>query len=445
MSQLSRRCRRAAVPACLAMATVLAISGCSFFTGSGGGNDSSTVLRVFVHSNAPTDAAFEKINAMFEEQNPGVTVEMTSAVGADFETVRNTRVAAKSVDITEGSTQGGTLVLPEWVAGQQPNTWVQGLEVGNWVDLTDEPFMANFSPGVLESYAYEGRQYAVPTGTSEVSGVFYNKAMFAEHGLEVPTTWQEMLNVIEVLKGADEQPFIMGGKDSWPAAMPVWGLVQSLYPDMEAVDRGLWEGTMRLDDPKSIELMTRLQTIYDNTAPGWSGIDYATVPSRFVAGEGAMLPDGSWEIPAIQKADPNFEFGYFPMPGSDDAEDNKYISSKLEFSLSIPSSSTNQELAKEWLALYSDPDVYSDFVTAAGFGPAQPDVDLPTVAADYQQYMPPSGFMPTWEMIWHPNTAAGPLAITPFAYSAVAPMGTDSDMTALAKKMNEDWEAGLES
>lgn len=422
------------------MIGTVALGGCGYL---GSGTDDSSAggatLKILVHSNHPTDAAFEKINKMFEEQNPGVKIEFSTAVGTDFDTVKNTRLTAKDVDITEGSSQGGTLTLPAWVKGQKETTWVQSLEAGSWTDLTDEPFMKSFSAGVLDQFAYKGRQYAVPTGTTHETGVFYNKKMFQKYSLKVPTTWGELISVINVLKQHGETPFLIGGKDLWPAVLPGFGLVQSLYRDTTALDKGLWGGAEHLNSPTSTTLMTRLQTIFANTAKNWSGIDYSTVPSRFVAGEAAMVPDGSWEYPAIQTADPNFEFGYFPLPGADEADANKYLASKLEFSLAIPASSKNQELAKKWLALYASKDVYSDFITSAGFGPTQPGLDLPPVLADMQQYVPEAGFVPAWDQVWHPNTEAAALVGMPFAYDSIAPLGTESDMKKLADEMEAAW------
>lgn len=438
-----RTSRRRAISVATVTAALLLTTSCAYLGGSTTTASDSKVLRIFVHSNGPTDKSFAAINKRFEEQNPGTKVEMTTAVGLDFLTVRNTRLTAKDVDITEGSRDGGTRLTPAWVKNQKDNDWVESLKAGNWVDLTHESFMSKFASGILDQYKYEGKQYAVPTGTSPLSGVFYNKAIFAKHNLQVPRTWSEFTNVMTVLKADNISPFIMGGKDSWPAGLPVLGLAQSLYPDGAKLNKDLWDGTASLTDPKSVELMQKLQTIFANTAPNWAGIDYASIPSRFVQGEAAMLPDGAWEIPAIQTADPKFEFGYFPLPGSDDAADNKYIASKLEFSLSIPSSSKNQELAKKWLALYSEPAVYADFVAASGFGPAQPDVKLPAALAEMQQYMPPSGFTPAWDQVFFVNSNAGPLAAIPFAYSSIAPMGTESDMGSLTKKMDADWKAGL--
>ncbi|HWU31504.1 MAG TPA: hypothetical protein VN108_01450, partial [Marmoricola sp.] len=89
------------------------------------------------------------------------------------------------------------------------------------------------------------------------------------------------------------------------------------------------------------------------------------------------------------------------------------------------------------------PKNYVAFIANSGFGPAQPGAKVPASVQEIQQYMPPSGFTPSWDQVFHPNRNAGPLAAIPFAYSSIAPLGTESDMSALAQQMQNDWKAGL--
>ena len=42
-----------------------------------------------------------------------------------------------------------------------------------------------------------------------------------------------------------------------------------------------------------------------------------------------MLPAGSWDAPAIESANPELHYGYFPMPGSDNPADNKYLARQV--------------------------------------------------------------------------------------------------------------------
>ena len=45
--------------------------------------------------------------------------------------------------------------------------------------------------------------------------VIYNKEIFAEHGIEVPTTWDELIAACETLKAAGVTPFYATFKEPW--------------------------------------------------------------------------------------------------------------------------------------------------------------------------------------------------------------------------------------
>ena len=49
--------------------------------------------------------------------------------------------------------------------------------------------------------------------------LFYNKTVFAEHKLQPPTTWDQLLDINTKLKKAGITPFALGGADKWPELM----------------------------------------------------------------------------------------------------------------------------------------------------------------------------------------------------------------------------------
>ena len=51
---------------------------------------------------------------------------------------------------------------------------------------------------MMGSFGFEGRAYGLPKMINYWL-VFYNAHVFAEHGLEVPTTWDELMAVAETL------------------------------------------------------------------------------------------------------------------------------------------------------------------------------------------------------------------------------------------------------
>src|SRR6476620_7283885 len=170
--------------------------------------------------------------------------------------------------------------------------------------------------------------------------MFYNKKIFSDNGIQVPTTWAELMAACEKLKGKGIVPLGIGGKDS--AGLNMLGVVQALYPTAQAKEdlaKGLYGGTD------------------------------ATMTSDFVNGKFAMRSDGTWNTTTIQDAGKGkLDFGYFPLPASDNAADNKFLGGKVELTLAIPSNAKNKSAAIEYLSFFTDN--YQLFDDQAGFAPS---------------------------------------------------------------------------
>ena len=61
------------------------------------------------------------------------------------------------------------------------------------------------------------------------------------------------------------------------------------------------------------------------------------------------------------------DFGYFPLPASDNAADNAVLGGKVELTLAVPSNAKNKAAAMAWLAFFADN--YKLFNDKAGFAP----------------------------------------------------------------------------
>ena len=57
--------------------------------------------------------------------------------------------------------------------------------------------------------------YVIPTNKN-IEGIWYNKEIFEEQGLEVPTTMDEFMDVCEKLNDAGIQPLTVAGAEQWP-------------------------------------------------------------------------------------------------------------------------------------------------------------------------------------------------------------------------------------
>ena len=95
------------------------------------------------------------------------------------------------------------------------------VEHGALTDLSDLPQADTINPDLwplMEQTAdYPGRKSALPYSVTAAS-VIYNKALFAEQGIEVPTTWSEFADVCERLTKAGIAPIYGTFKDNWTIA-----------------------------------------------------------------------------------------------------------------------------------------------------------------------------------------------------------------------------------
>jgi raffinose/stachyose/melibiose transport system substrate-binding protein len=428
--------------ALIAVATAVGLlAGCA----TGGSAPSSTgapsgTLNFIVSSSDASDAGFEAVNAAFEKKYPDVKLVFDAIPNANWPATNASRLTAGNVDIT----LAGPHEIPSYVPDSAMGDDARAADAGVYVDLTNEKFLKNLTPSVLEATAYKDKQYVVPTGVSYYTGVYYNKAIFAQYGLDIPTTWDEFVTVCNTLADNGVAPLGIGGKDGWPAGLTMIAAVQGLYPttdDKNDLQKGLYEGSVKLTDQKPSEVLDRVKQIYDFAQPNFAGVSYQSIPSGFASGAFAMTADGTWNQPTLASAvGSNFEIGYFPLPTSDNAADNATLGGKIELTLAVPSNAKNKTAALAYLDFFTQPENYATFVKLSGFASAEPNIpasDFLTSIAPYTKT-----FSPAWDTIFVSNPKAGAAAQFPFNYQSVAPLG-DSSVEQAAEKSEQDWAAGL--
>lgn len=435
------RSTRSVLAAIGTVGALVVLAGCSgSTTPAESGGDVTGTLQVLVSSASASDTAFKEVNAAFMEKYPDVKVEFSAVPNENFPASRASRLTAGNVDVTLAAPRE----MPSYVKDAVIDDDTAAAEAGLFVDLTGQKFLENYTPSVLDQLRYKDKDYTVPTGLSYYTGVFYNKAIFEANGLDVPTTWSEFENVVTTLEGAGVTPLGIGGKDSWPAGLGMNAAVQGLYPtadDKAALAEDLWAGKASLAEGTQLEVLQRVQSLYDAAQKNFAGVGYDAIPSGFANGDFAMTVDGTWNQTTIDAAVGGaFDYGYFPLPVSDNADDNQFLGGKVELRMVAAANGPNKNAALAYLAFFSEPDVYAKFVTATGFAPAQPNIP----ASDFLKSIEPytSTFSPAWDTVWRANPDAGQAAVFPFNYPAIAPLG-GKNATDAANEAETAWQAGL--
>ncbi len=399
-------------------------------------------LKVLVHQNPPMVAFMEAFNIKFQEKYPNITVDMSIVNANDLSTVTQTRLAANDVDVVD-MFGFANAVQPYMKMADSPN-WQQLIEAGLLMDLSDQAFIKNYDAATItDAGSYNGKVYAINLGRVSYSGVYYNKDLFTANNVKVPTTWPELVAACETFKGVNIPCMTAGGKDGWPIFVGAYGLTGAMYPDQAALVEGLWTGSIKWNDTKALEMWTKMQVYArDMMESGASGIGGDAAPGRFASGAVAMFPGGTWYAPAIDEAKPSFQWGYIPFPGSDNADDNKYLFGKYDQGWAVAANTPNKDASLNYLAEFSDPANYQAFVDAVGFIPTQPTAKLNTsIGAEVAPYL--ANFRVGFEQYWIAPKGAGQFA-NPWA-SYFKPFGTYEDPMELADKVQADLQSGLDA
>ncbi|MBD5787607.1 extracellular solute-binding protein [Cellulosimicrobium terreum] len=204
---------------------------------------------------------------------------------------------------------------------------------------------------------YDGEVYVLPVEFN-VEGIWYNKAVFDENGISVPTTWDELVVASEQLADAGVTPLSAAGKDGWPLTRLIGNYIyRSLGPDaMQKVA----DGEAKLTDPEYVEAAAEVAELgkAGGFGPSVGSIDYTTAMNEFLGGKAGMFYMGSWALanfndPAQNKLGAD-GIGFVPFPNVDGgAGDSTQLAANIGVPLAM-SKDAFDDGAKEWLGCIGD-------------------------------------------------------------------------------------------
>lgn len=174
---------------------------------------------------------------------------------------------------------------------------------GTLTDLTDLWTGADagqtVNPALQTLSERGGRQYYLPTGYNW-NGVYYNKQIFEQFGLQPPRTWDEFLQLSETLWLNGVTPFAISGNDPFMGLL--WFDYLNLRLNGPAFHEQFLAGDVSVDDPRirlAFELWASLvEKGYFLPTSSTMGIDDALAMAAPTAGapQAAMVLSG----PAFQ-------------------------------------------------------------------------------------------------------------------------------------------------
>ena len=274
-----------------------ALAGCSGGSGSGGDGETTGTLD-FYTDKAAWKPDFESLN-----ETSGSDVDIT------LKTTGYSDANQYDAFIKQSFRTNKSPGLFTWHTGQSLKELVDDGLVAEttdiWKKAIDEGWV---SEDLAAGYTFDGKQYCVPMNIAYWV-MFYNKATFADNGIEVPTTWTDLNTAAETLKAAGVTPYYQTSTlftFQW-----FQHLVASSDPDLYA---GLTTGEVKYTDPEIVDIMNIWLEEHEN---GWfSDAGSSTDPAvALKQGDFAMIDFGTFYAGNLEGAGMSTDdYGMFAIP-----------------------------------------------------------------------------------------------------------------------------------
>lgn len=92
-----------------------------------------------------------------------------------------------------------------------------------FVDLSSQDFVSRMDETYKQAVTVDSKLFGIPSASSEVGAVLYNKEVYEKYKLEVPHTWKNFLANCEKLKAVGETAVLGTFGTSWTAQIPYLG------------------------------------------------------------------------------------------------------------------------------------------------------------------------------------------------------------------------------
>ncbi|NVD42718.1 extracellular solute-binding protein [Ensifer sp. HO-A22] len=240
----------------------------------------------------------------FAKAHPDIKLDVVAAEQSAYKAKLNTAMASGNPPDVFYTLPGGFL-----------NAFVNGGQMYALdADLAKDGWGASFLESALAQTSKDGHAYAVPVDVDSVV-FWYDKALFAENGWAVPSSYDELLALAEKIKGEGIVPFALGNKDAWPATF--W----FQYLEMRLKGSGVVSAFVNKDAKAALgdEGTKALEHVAALSSKGYFPIGFNGMGDQeanmlFLNGQAAMMLNGTWQIGASADAPEGFELGYFAFP-----------------------------------------------------------------------------------------------------------------------------------
>lgn len=280
--------------------------------------EESNVLKIdLLDAGYGTEFAY-KLKEIFEEENPGKTVEIKSSRTIQLSTESKILSGPKNNDvdlfITTYYNYRSIIDRGARAVKGYDKALLDLAEVYNWVDENGKTIKDKLGDEFYNFANYQDVYYAVPWASGPC-GFMYNKTLFDHYGWELPKTVSELEAFAkqvnsERASGLHEiYPLVYPGyaAEYWAYVYDTWAVQYEGYENF----RAFWEGALLNSDGsynyhdgymvyrqegrlEALKALERTLGNQDYIMPGSSTFDHTTAQSKMLLGQAAIVVSGDW-------------------------------------------------------------------------------------------------------------------------------------------------------
>lgn len=269
----------------LTAAAALLLAGCGdngASAGGGDGGEDGDVELTFATFSPDQEPAIRQILDVFEEENPGVTVEIQIIPWTDYWSTLQT------------STAGGTGPDVAWMLGAKIGQYIDGEVLLPLDDAFAESGLdiEKYPEQLVDLFVDDDTTYALPKDFDTI-GLWYNKALFDEANLPYPTpdwTWDDVITNAQALTKPDGSVYGIGAP--LDAQGTYYNTIYQAGGEVISAD-GTTSGYDSPEAIAGIQFWTDLITKY-HVSPTLESFADTEAVAQFMSGRLAMLTTGSF-------------------------------------------------------------------------------------------------------------------------------------------------------
>ena len=272
----------------------------------------------------------------------------------------------------------------------------------------------------------EDGTYAVPY-VANAAGILYNKEMFEENGWEIPTTWDEFIELLDTIQASGQLPLYFGFKDTWTCLAPWNAMACDLSP--ADVCQQVNKGTTTFSEEYR-ELADKIIQLLPYAQNDPYAFSYNDACTAFARGESAMYCIGSYAVPQILSVNPDMQIDSFVFPANDNA-DEQVLNSGVDLQFSVMKDCKNKEAAYEVLRFMLEDENIQIYLDEQNAVPCKEgDFELPSMLDGVKEYIE-NDKMTDYQDHHYPSEMAVDAMIQTYLM--------DGDADSFLAKFDKDW------